>query len=733
MSPDKIKYIIRILSIVALLMVPVYLGFKLYFGSEENITEAYYVGGSQCIECHEKEYEDWKGSDHDLAMDEATEEFVRGDFSGVELERAGQVHKAYQKEDKFFVWTDGPNGEMEEFEVKYVFGHYPLQQYLVEFERGKYQTLAMTYNTMDSNWYYMADSVYNSELVDHHNWLHWSNQSQNWNGMCADCHSTNLQKKYDHSTDSYNTTWVDIDVNCEACHGPGSDHIEWANKTKYFKDESNYGLLVNTSTQDNKEYVDQCARCHSRRNSFTDYTPQSNSIYQHMNPSLPMEPMWHIDGQILEEDYVYASFTQSKMYMHDVKCNDCHNVHSGKLILENNALCNQCHQADIYDTPRHHFHKDFGEVGQALISEAGLKMEVGSGSLCINCHMHGQNYMGVDYRRDHSFRVPRPDLSIQMGVPNACNQCHTQETPQWSQNYIEDWYGKSRPFHFSEAVWAASNNEEGADEMLRNIIVDELYPNNVRALCFYYLIGTQAENLELIKESLNHLAPEIRLAAMQTYPLQTEEDIKILAHRLNDETQAIRIQAASLLSPVGKEYIPREMHAAFDTAVQEQLASIHYNLDFPSEKANMGNYYYHRKDFENAEKYYKAAIDQDSELSYLRINLAILLSQNGKLEEAASQLEEYLKVRPDDYESYYRYGLLLAEMQKYEEALEYLIIASKNLPQNSRVDYNIAMLYEFFGDLSKAEQYLDLAVQKEPNSIQNQNNLMEFRRKHNLK
>jgi hypothetical protein len=125
-SPDKIKYIIRILSIVALLMVPVYLGFKLYFGSEENITEAYYVGGSQCIECHEKEYEDWKGSDHDLAMDEATAEFVKGDFSGVELERAGQVHKAYQKEDKFFVWTDGPNGEMEEFEVKYVFGHYPL-------------------------------------------------------------------------------------------------------------------------------------------------------------------------------------------------------------------------------------------------------------------------------------------------------------------------------------------------------------------------------------------------------------------------------------------------------------------------------------------------------------------------------------------------------------------------------------------------------------------------------
>ncbi len=733
MTTNKLKYYIRILSIIALLMVPTYLFVILYFNSEEQSTEAYYVGGTQCIECHEKEYKDWKGSDHDLAMDLATNEFVKGDFNGIEIERAGQVHKAYKKDDKFFVWTDGPNGKMEEFEVKYVFGHYPLQQYLVEFDGGKLQTLALTYNTMDSNWYYMADSVYAGEIVDQHNWLHWSNQSQNWNGMCADCHSTNLEKKYNPKTDTYQTSWTDIDVNCEACHGPGSQHIEWANKTKYFKDESNYGLLVNTSTQDNKEYVDQCARCHSRRNSFKDYIPQSNSIYQHMNPSLPMEPMWYIDGQILEEDYVYASFTQSKMYMHDVKCNDCHNVHSGKLILENNALCSQCHQANIYDTPRHHFHKTFGEEGQALTSAAGLDMEVGSGTLCVNCHMHGQNYMGVDYRRDHSFRIPRPDLSIQMDVPNACNQCHTKESNQWAQDYIEKWYGKSRPFHFAEALFAASNNKEGAEEILRNIIKDELYSPKIRALCLFYLDANHPINKELIEESMNHLAPEIRIAAMQTFTLVSEKDIHILSQKLNDETRAVRMMAASILHPIGKDYISPALHPAYDTAIQEHLKGVQYNLDFPTEKANMGNYHYHQQAFSKAEKYYRAALEQDSELYTIKINLAILLSQNGKLEEAAEQLEAYLKIQPQDYDNYYRYGLLLAEMKKYEEALEYLTIASKNLPQNSRVDYNIAMLYEFFGDLSLAEKYLEMAVEKDPQNMQNQNNLKEFKRKHNLK
>lgn len=692
-----------------------------------------YVGGEQCIECHQKEYKEWKGSDHDLAMDLATDESVKGDFNNAVFNRDGQEHKAYQRDGKYYVWTDGPEGKMEEFEIKYVFGHYPLQQYLVEFERGKYQTLALTWNSKINAWYYMADSVYADQNIDHNSWLHWTNQGQNWNGMCADCHSTNLQKNYNPEEDSYHTTWTDIDVNCEACHGPGSEHMRWAETPGIFKDSTDLGLMVNTSTTNNKEFVDQCARCHSRRNSFTDYTPQSKSIYQHMNPSLPMEPAWHIDGQILDEDYVYASFTQSKMYMHNVKCNNCHNVHTGKIKAHDNSLCAQCHLPEKYDTPEHHHHKSFGEEGQFLVSDSWVKMEVGSGTLCVNCHMHGQNYMGVDYRRDHSFRIPRPDLSIKMGVPNACNQCHKNETNEWAQNYIEKWYGNKNTMHFSEAIWAAIHHEEASNEMLHTIINDPLTSTKVKAICYYYLDLSIPENQKLIKKSLNAPSPDIRIAAIQNFSINSKEDFQLLSQRLKDDTRTVRMLAASILNSVNKDDIPKYYQAAFDSALAEHLEGIRFNLDFPSEKANMGNYYYYQQEYSKAEKYYKAALKQDSEMYNIKVNLAILLSQNGKLEEAAQQLEEYLQMEPEDYNTYYRYGLLLAEMKKYEEALNYLVIASKNLPQNSRVDYNIAMLYEFMGDMSLAEKYLELAVTKEPSNQQNYNNLQAFRRKHSLK
>jgi len=720
-----------IIVIILLLLSSIYWSFNYFFFYVEK-NDAKYVGGAKCIECHQQEYDEWKGSDHDLAMDLATKEFVRGDFTNAVFKRNGQEHKAYQKNGKYFVWTDGPEGKMKEFEIKYVFGHYPLQQYLVEFDNGKYQALALTWNSKNNSWYYMADSVYADERIDHKNWLHWTNQSQNWNGMCADCHSTNLKKNYNPEKDSYHTTWTDIDVNCEACHGPGSEHIRWSETPGIFKNSNDLGLLVNTSTTNNKDFIDQCARCHSRRNSFADYTPQSKSIYQHMTPNLPMAPLWHIDGQILEEDYVYASFTQSKMFMHNVKCSDCHNVHSGKVLSNDNSLCAKCHLPSKYDSPDHHHHKRFGDEGLSLVSDSWVEMEVGSGSLCINCHMHGQNYMGVDYRRDHSFRIPRPDLSIKMGVPNACNQCHKMETNEWAQNFIEEWYGNKNNIHFSEAIWAAIHQEETSNDMLHLIINDPLTSTKVKAICYYYLNLNIPENQQLIKKSLNAPTPDIRIAAIQNLSINSKEEIVLLSQKLKDESRAVRMLAASTLNTIKKENIPKSFHNAYDSALDEHLDGIKYNLDFPTEKANMGNYYYHQKDLEKAEKYYLAAIEQDSELSYLRINLAVLLSKNGKLVEAAQQLEEYLKVQPDDYETYYRYGLLLAEMQKYEEALEYLNIASKNLPQNSRVDYNIAMLYEFMGDLSKTEYYLNSAIVKEPNNIQNQKNLEEFKSKYHL-
>jgi len=707
---DRKKYtrLIRLLVVLLLLILPLSAFWELYFSNpSQNVeTTAEYVGKETCIECHEVEYHDWLGSDHDKAMDYATDSTVLGDFDNASLIRNGQIHKMYKKDGRFFVTTDGEDGSMKEFEVKYVFGYFPLQDYLVEFPGGRLQTLALTWNSKDSSWFYMSDSVYQGMGVNHSNWLHWTNQAQNWNSMCADCHSTHLQKNYDITTDTYHTTWSEIDVSCESCHGPASQHLKWANLADYArKDIKNAGLLIKTSGIDNHQYVDNCARCHSRRGIMGDFDPHSKSIHNHVSPSLPMEPNWHIDGQIKEEDYVYASFLQSRMYMEDVQCNDCHNVHSGKLVLQGNDLCLQCHKANDYDTPSHTFHKTYGEEGEGLISQAGVKFEVGSGTQCINCHMHGQNFMGVDYRRDHSFRIPRPDLSIKNGSPNACNQCHKDKTNEWAQAYIEQWFGKSRPFQYGEAFSAAIHQDKDADRRLKSIYYDELYSTTIRSVALNYMSNSHM-NDSILREALQSIEPKLRITAVKKFAIRSQQDLMDILPLLNDEAKGVRMEVISKIASLDTNLIPKKYREVYNLVMAERLEVLKYNADFPVGKFNFGNYYYQQKDYKNAEKYYLKAIEQDDELYVAKVNLSHLYSTIGEPKKAEIILAECVKSHPKDGNALYDYGLILSENRKYEESLKQLLKASDLLPQNARVDYNISKLYEFFGDKAKAEEFM---------------------------
>ncbi len=735
MNRKQYKTVKNILGVVILLLLPGYILIQILFpDTSKNVKiTPEFVGKETCIECHQPEYDDWTGSDHDLAMDYATDSTVLGDFNNATLFANNQTNKFYKKENKFFVYTDGDDGKMKEFEVKYVFGYTPLQQYLVEFEGGRLQTLALTWNTEAGNWYYMPDSTYKNMNVDHTNWLHWTNQAQNWNSMCADCHSTNLKKGYDTNTDTYNTTWSEINVSCEACHGPASEHLKWANLAEYArKDFVNYGLPIKTSGIDNIQYVDNCVRCHSRRVALSDFDFHTQNIYNHTIPSLPIEPNWHIDGQIKDEDYVYGSFTQSRMFMNDIQCNDCHNVHSGKLILDGNELCLQCHKAEDYDTKTHTFHKGIGESGEAVISDSGVLYEVGSGTECINCHMHGQNYMGVDYRRDHSFRIPRPDLSETNGTPNACNQCHKDKSNNWAATYIEKWFGVSRPFQYGEAFTAANNGKDSADVTLKKIINNDLYPVSIRSTAFNYL-SDKPENDKLITQALQNIEPSIRLAALSQFNIANEKDLAILLPLLYDETKAVRLEVANMLFFLDQNLIPEKYKKAYNEVLAERFDALVYNSDFPGGKFNLANYYYGKKNYKKAEYYYLASIEQDVELHIAEMNLANLYSTIGEPLKAEKILEEYISNDPENGIALYNYGLILSENKKYKESLKHLIKASKLNPQNGRIDYNVAMLYDFFEDKINAEKYLKISIEKDNTNFSSYSNLLNFYNKNGYK
>jgi len=718
-SWNKMALVSAVLIVVAF---PFYLlvhHMPLMNGPDQMYAQPSFTGGESCVECHQKEFDLWDGSDHDLAMAHATDETVLGDFDDATYEFEGESHRFYKKGERFFVWTSGPDGEMGEFEILYTFGYRPLQQYLVPFEGGRLQCLPLTWDTDKSEWYHMVDTVYRDEQIDHTTWLYWTNQAQNWNGMCADCHSTKLKKGYDIETDTFNTTWFDINVNCEACHGAGSEHIKWAKLPEMARlaDKSS-GLLVQTRELDNRTYVDRCARCHARRTVFSDFPGYFADLLDYLAPTLLIEPYYFPDGQILEEDYVYASFTHSKMYMTDVKCNDCHDVHSLKLVKEAvvaNDLCLQCHRSDIYDTYDHHFHKKSGETGNVLL--AGEKTyEVGSGALCINCHMTGGYYMGVDFRRDHSFRIPRPDLSQKTGSPNACNDCHSENTADWAASYIDKWYGLSRRPHFGTVLAAARQGDEKVVPVLVSIALDELFPVIVRATALY--------ELERYPDSLGRLAviqslsdPEslIRYQALQSYmPVSLDEMLALLSPMLNDPVKAVRMQAAFRMSSIPVAAMDSSLLREFYESLVEYRMAMEYTGEFAASRHNLGVIYQNLGNHVQAEQNFLAAIRIDDEFYPSMANLAVTYNQLGKNDEAETLLRHMISNFPDYHDAHYSLGLLLAEKGDYEGALESLETASELVPDYSRIWYNLAMLYQHFGH---EEQYLEAmgkALELEP-------------------
>ncbi|WP_066633152.1 multiheme c-type cytochrome [Labilibacter marinus] len=717
---NKIERISFIAMLVAIVTVPAYMLINTYSDTPDTYhdNEAKYVGRETCVECHLNEYNEWEGSHHDKAMEHANDSTVLGDFNNQSIEYNGMTHRFYKRDGKFLVETDGESGELEEFEIKYTFGFYPLQQYLVEFDRGRLQTLALTWDSKDSAWYHMAEVIYTDEMIESDNWLHWTNQAQNWNGMCADCHSTNLVKGYDVENDTYNTTWSEIDVSCEACHGPASKHLDWAAKAEYARDEhNNFGLEVKTSGIDNKEYVDLCVRCHTRRGSLSDFE-HSADIYNHTIPNLPSGENYHIDGQILDEDYVYGSFTQSKMFMRDVQCNDCHNVHSTERLFEDNRLCTQCHRADDYDTYDHHFHKDYGATGEAVIADDGVKFEVGEGTRCINCHMPAQFYMGVDYRNDHSFRIPRPDLTEKLGTPNACNQCHPKEGTQWAIDYVKKWHGIGRPAQYGTAFKEAQSGSQKGFEELVHIYNDEVYPEIIRATAIQQLgMHYQSQSKDILLKALHNFNGHIRFNALQNLVVDDNKSLNAVLDLLNDQTKSIRVESASKLNAVPQDQIPSKYREALKNAKKEYLGALKYSADFPTGKFNLANFYYNNQDLDKAEEFYKRALKQDKELHAIKINLALLYNSKGEHQKTELLLKDYLEHMPEDGNTLFTYALFLSERKRYDESMEYLLKAAQYSPNNARLMYNIAMMYDFKNNLKDAEDYLNRALKLNPDEM----------------
>jgi tetratricopeptide (TPR) repeat protein len=676
-----------------------------------------YVGAESCSGCHEEQYRAWRGSHHELAMQHATPAAVLGDFSGVEFQNYGVTSTFLERNGTYFVRTDSASGELEEYPVKFVFGLTPLQQYLIEFPGGRLQPLPIAWDTRDAEeggqrWFHL----YADEFIGHSDLLHWTGREQNWNYMCAECHSTNLEKNYSVDSDSFDTTWSEINVACEACHGPGSRHVQQAKDgtlgglAGLVVDLDDAGRAVwqmnsNTGIAERSELrmrppaqPEACGRCHSRRSVAMSEYEFGKTLLDTHSVALLEENLYFPDGQIRDEVYVYGSFIQSRMYQAGVTCGDCHDPHTAQLRSGNEPsdICSTCHLPTRFASTEHHRHQ---------VADVA----------CVDCHMPSRIYMGNDGRRDHSFRIPRPDVSVLTGSPNACNQCHSDEDAQWAQAQVSEWYGDSQDPHYGQALYAAQSAMPGANLLLLAAISNNSYPGIARATALTLLRAPySAQVAKAIQDAL--LSPDafVRIGALRTLPaVEPELRARLAGPLLADPVRSVRIEAVNIISPV-RSALHLQYSEVFRLAERELIDSLQAIAERPEAHSNLANLYAAAGNAPHAEAALRTAIRISPRAVGSRVNLADLYRRMEREQDAEQVLREGLAIDTDAAALRHSLGLLLVRGNSQDEALAELKLATTLAPENARFAYVYAVALNSMGMADRAVVAMQDAANRFP-------------------
>jgi predicted CXXCH cytochrome family protein len=679
-----------------------------------------FVGSEACADCHQAETALWKNSQHKHAMAHASAASVLGDFDNASFDYYGVHSRFFKKDDKFFVETDGADGNLATFEVKYTFGIEPLQQYLIEFPDGRIQALSIAWDSRPKDrggqrWFHL----YPSEEIKHDDVLHWTKLNQNWNFMCAECHSTGVQKNYDAASDRFHTTWTEISVGCEACHGKGSRHVSWAYSQRswwpFGKDKDPLmGLVVFLNERDGvtwhpdaktgnpqrsvaaavvRREVETCGLCHARRAQFSeDWIPGLPLSDTHVVANLA-RGLYHADGQMLDEVYNYGPFKQSRMFAAGVTCSDCHEPHAAKLRASGDGVCLQCHAADRYETASHTHHE-------------GVTPKV----TCASCHMPVHTYMVIDKRHDHSLRIPRPDLSAKLGTPNACNDCHADKSAQWADDAIERWHGPTRKGfqNYAEAFQASWSERSNAAALLAMVAANPTTPAIARASALSELHGrVSPANIELARKGLGDPDPIVRIGALDMLDgLPGDRIWPLVAPLLSDSSRGVRIRAVSVLAAVPTANQPVSDRAAHERAAAEFVAAQQFSADRPEARATLGNFYARRGLTGDAENEYGAALRLSSQYVPAAINLADLYRQLGRDSDGEKVLRKAIEDSRPDAALHYALGLILTREKRADDALAELRTATELEADSSRYAYVYAVALHSSGRVDEALKVL---------------------------
>jgi tetratricopeptide (TPR) repeat protein len=588
---------------------------------------------------------------------------------------------------------------------------------------GRLQALGIAWDSRarergGQRWFFL----YPDQEISPSNPLHWTGIDQNWNYMCADCHSTDVRKIYDLRTRTFATSFSELDVACEACHGPGANHVAWAKKQDdWQKFDPDHGLTIALAERNGVAWsidpatgnphrsapcasaheIEMCARCHARRGAIYEDYVHGQPASDDYRVALLDENLYFSDGQIKGEVYEYGSFIQSRMFQAGVTCSDCHEPHSLKLRAEGNNVCLQCHPGQNYDSPKHHFH------------------QIGSrGARCVECHMPTRTYMVIDARRDHSLRIPRPDLSVKLGTPNACNQCHVDRSAQWASDAISKWYGRAPAGfqQFAAALRTGADGAPGAQQSLTALVVNRKQPAIARATALSLLAAYDpAPTDEAIRVGIADDSELVRRACARALSnSDPRQSATVMGPLLKDPVRAVRIEAAEVLASAAADATPSDLAAALSRATDEYVAAQELNADRPEAHLNLAVLFVKERKFERAEAELKTALLLDPSFGPAAVNLADLYRELDRDEEGEAVLRRVLERSPDDASVLHALGLLMVRQKQSQKALALFDAAARIDPANGRYTYVYAIALNDAGQTRTAIETLERNIKVHP-------------------
>jgi len=653
-----------------------------------------FVDETTCASCHGDEAAAFAKSHHAKAMALATDSTVRGDFNNARFEHDGIVTTFSRREGRFLVKTEGPDGNEGKFEVEYTFAYEPLQQYLADIGGGRLQALDIAWDTAKRQWFWLG----NETPAQPGSTYHWTGPFYRWNRNCIDCHSTDPQANFQPPTNEYNSTYVATSIGCQSCHGPGAKHVAWAQPSDASSARKpDLGLP--------KVDANVCFACHARRTRLLSGYEAGKPFLDYFSPALLREDLYFPDGQILDEVFEYGSFLQSKMARAGVTCLDCHRPHDAGLKAAGNALCTQCHTetrperfvkqdpSGLFDDPSHTHHP----VGSA-------------GARCANCHMPERTYMKVDPRRDHSFVIPRPDLSATSGTPNACTTCHAGKDNAWAAENMDKWYGtewRQRPT-ITHTFAGAANGDRTAVEALRKLVKDREQAGIVRgsAIARMSRIGGVDTTAD-IRAASTDADPLVRLGAAEAASsLPPEHRLEAIGDLLSDDTRAVRVAAVTALGSTPADLFGNQ-RGSFEKAVEDLRAYVDTNADVAETQSNYGVFLFGQQRIPEAEAAFQRAISLDPTLEGSRVNLAEFYRAIGRNDKSEQTYAEAISISPERADLRYGHGLSLVREKALTDAIAELEEAVRLDAGNSRYQTTLAVALDSVGRTEDALNRLD--------------------------